>query len=243
MPNRIYMKQKFFAFKMDESKPIENGIDEFNRVVLDLEELEVKIDEEDKAVVLLNSLPKSLKNFKDTLKFGRDVLTVDLILKSLNAKLLDIKKGRKDAAQIEALIAKGRVQQRNREAKASGTNNQPKSNFKNTKKHKNLICFHCNKQGHIRKNCPERLNGKQTQGNASLADQNYESVEVLVVTTSSSQQDWVLDYGCIFHMTPNRSWFNSYQTSKGGKVFLGDNSVCHIMGTCSIAFKIYDGVV
>ena len=110
MPNRIYMKEKFFAFKMDDSKSIENGIDEFNIVVLDLEELEVKIDEEDKAVVLLNSLPKSLKNFKDTLKFGRDVLTVDLILKSLNAKLLDIKKGQKDAAQTEALIAKGRGQ-------------------------------------------------------------------------------------------------------------------------------------
>lgn len=61
------------------TKPIETGMDKFNRVVLDLEELEVKVNEEDKAVVLLNSLPKSLKNFKDTLKFGRDFLLLVLL--------------------------------------------------------------------------------------------------------------------------------------------------------------------
>lgn len=52
---------------MDESRPIETVLDEFTKVVLDLEELEVKIDKEDKVVILLNLLPKSLKNFKETL--------------------------------------------------------------------------------------------------------------------------------------------------------------------------------
>ena len=90
---------------------------------------------------MLNSLPKSLKNFKDTLKFGRDVLIMNLILKSLNAKLLDIKKGQKDAAQTKALITKGRGQHRNKDFKSSGTNNHSISNNKNTKKHKNLTYF------------------------------------------------------------------------------------------------------
>ena len=63
------------------------------------------------------------------------------------------------------------------------------------------------------------------------------------MTTSSSQQDWVLDSGYSFHMTPNRVWFNSDQASKGGKVFLVDNSVCHIEGTGSIPLKMHDGVV
>lgn len=74
LPNRFYLKDKFFAFRMDESKTIEASMNEFNKTVLDLEELEVKIDEEDKAVILLNSLPKSLKNFKETLKYGRGPL-------------------------------------------------------------------------------------------------------------------------------------------------------------------------
>ena len=43
-------------------------------------------------------------------------------------------------------------------------------------------------------------------------------------------------------MTPNKSWFNSYQTAKDGKVFLGDNSVCHILGTSSIPLKMHNGV-
>lgn len=42
------MKEKFFAFKMDESKLIKFGMDDFNKIVLNLEELKVKVDEEDK---------------------------------------------------------------------------------------------------------------------------------------------------------------------------------------------------
>lgn len=99
LPNRIYLKEKFFAFLMDESKSIEAGLDEFIKTVLDLEQLEVKIDDEDKAVILLNSLPKSFKNFKETLKYGRDALTMDLVIKSLNSKLMEIKKTQKEAVQ------------------------------------------------------------------------------------------------------------------------------------------------
>lgn len=44
--------------------PIEERLDEFNKLVLDLENLDVKIDDEDKVVILLNSLPKSFMNFK-----------------------------------------------------------------------------------------------------------------------------------------------------------------------------------
>lgn len=59
---------------MDESKSIKDSLDEFKKLVLDLENLEIKVDDEDKAIIFLNSLPKCLKNFKETLKYGRDLM-------------------------------------------------------------------------------------------------------------------------------------------------------------------------
>ena len=43
LPNRIYLKQKFYGFKMDKSKTIDENVDEFTKLVADLENLNVKI--------------------------------------------------------------------------------------------------------------------------------------------------------------------------------------------------------
>ncbi|KAL6345703.1 hypothetical protein AAG906_017443 [Vitis piasezkii] len=77
LPNHIYLKEHLYGFKIEESKPIDDALDEFNKLVLDLESLDFKVEDEDKAIILLNSLPKSLKHFKETLKCGRDAITFD----------------------------------------------------------------------------------------------------------------------------------------------------------------------
>lgn len=41
---------------------IEVHMDEFNRLILDLENIEVKIDDEDQAILLIQSLPSSYEN-------------------------------------------------------------------------------------------------------------------------------------------------------------------------------------
>ena len=46
LPNRIYLKQNFFGFKMHEGKLIDENIDESTKLVLDLESLGVKIEDE-----------------------------------------------------------------------------------------------------------------------------------------------------------------------------------------------------
>ena len=49
LPSRIYLKQKFYSFKMDEGKTVDNNINDFTKLISDLESLEVEIDEEDQA--------------------------------------------------------------------------------------------------------------------------------------------------------------------------------------------------
>ena len=70
--NKIYLKQKFFGFKMHEGKLIDENIDEFTKLVLDLESLGVKIEDEDQAMIFLNSLPKVFGQLRDILKYNKD---------------------------------------------------------------------------------------------------------------------------------------------------------------------------
>lgn len=62
LSSRLYLKAKFFTFKMSEGQKLQEHIDDFNKLYLDLENIEVKYDDKDKALVLLHSLPKSYEN-------------------------------------------------------------------------------------------------------------------------------------------------------------------------------------
>ena len=46
LPNRIYLKEHLYGFKIEESKPIDDALDEFNKLVLDLESLDIKVEDD-----------------------------------------------------------------------------------------------------------------------------------------------------------------------------------------------------
>ena len=52
---------------MVEGTSLRTHIDEFTSIMIDLENFEIKYDEEELALILLRSLPTSYKNFRDTL--------------------------------------------------------------------------------------------------------------------------------------------------------------------------------
>ena len=88
--NCLYLKQALYSFKMHEDKSIDE-LDTFNKLILDLENIDVSIDDEDQALLLLSSLPRSYATFKDTLLYGRESLTLDEIQAALNSKELNHK--------------------------------------------------------------------------------------------------------------------------------------------------------
>uniref|UniRef100_A0A1J3CMC1 Retrovirus-related Pol polyprotein from transposon TNT 1-94 n=1 Tax=Noccaea caerulescens TaxID=107243 RepID=A0A1J3CMC1_NOCCA len=58
LPNRIYLKQQFASFRMDESKDLEQNLDIFLKLIADLASLKITISDEDQAIQLLTSLPQ-----------------------------------------------------------------------------------------------------------------------------------------------------------------------------------------
>lgn len=80
-------------------------------MVLDLENFDIKIDDEDKVIILLNSLPKSLKHFKKTLKYERQTILVEEVQNALNSKIWHMKSNEKNN-NGENLNVKGRSQKK-----------------------------------------------------------------------------------------------------------------------------------
>ena len=85
LTNRIYLKSKLYTCKMEAGTLIRDYINKFDRIISDLKDIDVKVDEEDQALMLLLSLPKSYENLVQTLMLVGDTLTMDETRTSLLA--------------------------------------------------------------------------------------------------------------------------------------------------------------
>ena len=56
---KLYLKQKLYGLKMTESSDLSQHINMFNQIISDLKRIDVKFEDKDKALMLLNSLPAS----------------------------------------------------------------------------------------------------------------------------------------------------------------------------------------
>lgn len=71
LSSRLFLKAQFFIFKMVEGKDLMEHLDEFNKLIVNLENIDEKYDDEDQALVLLYSLPRSYEHMVDILQHGR----------------------------------------------------------------------------------------------------------------------------------------------------------------------------
>ncbi|GJX58476.1 retrovirus-related pol polyprotein from transposon TNT 1-94 [Tanacetum coccineum] len=86
LANKLYLKKKLYTFYMPAGRKISEHIDEFNKIVLDLANIDVKLEDKDLALLLLTSLPASYEHFVDTLLYGREALTLEDVMATLNSK-------------------------------------------------------------------------------------------------------------------------------------------------------------
>ncbi|KAG8485659.1 hypothetical protein CXB51_018846 [Gossypium anomalum] len=224
LTSKLHMKQHLYAYRLEEGASEHEHLIVFKEILLNLEAMEVQYDKEDLGLILLCSLPPSCSTFKDMILYSRESLTVDEVYDSLTS-----------------------TQERN---------SRDKSKVRSKSSNRGKTCNFCKKKGHIKSEFYKLQNkikreaanqkGKQPE-NSGEADvvEDYSDGELLVASVNDSKvsEEWILDSGCTFHMSPNRDWFTTYKTVSEGVVLMGNNASCKIAGVGIIKVQMFDGVV
>jgi hypothetical protein len=87
LTSKMHIKMKLFTHKLQEKGFILMHISVFTEIMANLTSMEVKFDDEDLTLLLLlYSLPTSYSNFRDTILYSHDELTVSKVYEALTAK-------------------------------------------------------------------------------------------------------------------------------------------------------------
>ncbi|KAH9659027.1 hypothetical protein KPL70_023708 [Citrus sinensis] len=233
LENRLYMKKKLYRFTYTHGMSMNDHVNSFNKILADLLNLDERFEDEDKALLLLNSLPDEYDHLTTTLLHGKDSVTFDAVCSALyNSETR--KKDRKDHRDTiaEALTARGRSQSRK-----PGKRNKSKGRLAKDE------CAFCREKGHWKKNYPKLQKGKATS-DACVAEHDEESDFSLVgMTLICHSNEWILDSGCTYHMCLNKGWFSNFKELDGGVVFMGNDNACKTMGIGTIQLKNHDGSI
>ncbi|RVW67653.1 Retrovirus-related Pol polyprotein from transposon TNT 1-94 [Vitis vinifera] len=133
---------------------IEEYLDHFNKIILDLENIDITVSDEDKAIA-------SYINMKEAIMYGRDSLTFDEVQSILHARELQKQEESKEESG-DGLNIRGRSEKEEKKDKNSKSRSKSK-----TKKFK---CFICHKKD-FKKDCPDKRQNtvKKTMNEGDVA--------------------------------------------------------------------------
>nr|GEV63480.1 retrovirus-related Pol polyprotein from transposon TNT 1-94 [Tanacetum cinerariifolium] len=221
LANRLYLKKKLYTYYMSPSTKLGDHINEFNKLILDLANIDIEIEDEDHALMLITSLPSSYENFMETLLYGRESLTMKDVLATLNSREL---KKRTEGTKEET----GDGLYVRRRSDYLGKAHFGRSLwFKRRGETSKLKFFICHSKGHLKRDCPKKKSivfvkkGKRNRDSDSFDDDgNAYFREALVVVGNDEITELVIDSVMSYHMTHRRDFLYDFKVVDGGSVWL-----------------------
>jgi hypothetical protein len=237
MTSRIYLKRQLYCLWMKEGTKIVDHLNTFNTLIVQLTTMEIKFEDEDKAITLLCLLPESWDNLVTPISFSStDFLDYDSVVGALLAKEMK-RKSSKETSTSEVMLIRGRIKENNERRFSRSKSRHRKGKAK---------CWYCGKTGHLKKYCWKRKESeKNSTKEANLVVTNSGMIDQVLSVSSilQYQEEWQLDSCSSHHMCSHRNWFISYQFVDEGVVFMGNGIPCKTVGVGSIRIMMFYGTV
>ncbi|GJX61247.1 retrovirus-related pol polyprotein from transposon TNT 1-94 [Tanacetum coccineum] len=222
LANRLYLKKKLYTYYMSLGTKLGDHIDEFNKLILDFANIDIEIEDEDQVLMLLMSLPSSYENFVEMLLYGRESLTMEDVLATLNSRELKKRTEGPKEETSDGLYVKGRSDHLGKDHYGGSLR------FKSRCGTSKLKCFICHSEGHLKRDCPKNKSGgfvkkgKRDQDSDSSDDEgNTYFGEALVVVGNDEMTKLVMDSGESYHITHMRDFLYDFKGFDGGSVQVG----------------------
>ncbi|GJQ92982.1 retrovirus-related pol polyprotein from transposon TNT 1-94 [Tanacetum coccineum] len=244
LTNKLLLKQRLFSLRMKEGSALKDHLDALNSILMDLKNVDVKIDDEDAALILLVSLPPSYENFVNSFVVGKETITLEDVRSGLHSRELRHQASGISESQPVGLSITSQDRGRHRTQRGKG-----KGRYKDRSKSRSRgsnpqdTCYYCHKEGHWKNQCPKLKEKGQVAAVAKDDSGSERELVLSVVDYKGTPLAWIMDSACSFHMSPNRDWFVTYEEFDGGHVFMGNDSPCKVVGIGTIQIRMHDGVV
>ena len=208
--NKLSLRKRLYAMRLDEGGSVQdhlrNMLDIFNELAI----VGSPVDDEDKVVHLLASLPPTYDMLVTALESNTSVPSMETVTE----RLLHTERKLTEEESEHGLVSR-----------------RGKFNTKGPR------CFRCKKHGHIKKNCPQV---KDKAYKAEAEDSSDESVTIVLehVLTVKSSKEWIVDSGATTHMCNDKTLFTEMNAVNDVKVSLGDGRVLKAFGRGRVKLKV-----
>ncbi|KAJ8619267.1 hypothetical protein MRB53_027796 [Persea americana] len=160
---------------MEEGCDLTEHMNTFNGMISDLLRLDVKFDDEERSLLLLNSLCDSYEHFVTTLLYGKETLNFEKVTQDIISNAARRKPSEGDSHAEGLLVSEGAHNHGRSKDRGRSRRNNSKSKSKSKK---DSECFHCRKKGHWKKDYQHYKASKDGKNKAGDKSESSDSASV-----------------------------------------------------------------
>ena len=138
LSNKLYLKKQLYGLRMKGGTAALEHLNFFNKVISELLTVDVKIDEEDKALIFLSSLLESYDHIVTTMLYGKKTLIFEEV----------------SSTPLSNELGKGQIK-RSRQDRVWWSR-EGKKEEKEEKVQAHQRCHFCHREGHWKNDCKHR---------------------------------------------------------------------------------------